>query len=119
MIRGTPSFMAFNVELRLGAIISYRSIARDPQQCGVYGFDDFYTAWMPRLGSSTPLPLGKALVLPLWIPAFMFGTILFLCQPLSQHRRRKRAKLGLCLDCGYDLRGSKEVCPECGVKFSS
>ena len=27
--------------------------------------------------------------------------------------RRKRKKLGLCLKCGYDLRGSKERCPEC------
>ena len=51
--------------------------------------------------------------IPLWIPTAIFGIYpAYLLTPL--HRRRKRKKLGLCLNCGYDLRGSKERCPECG-----
>ena len=38
---------------------------------------------------------------------------------LRTAKRRKRKKLGLCLKCGYDLRGSRERCPECGTEFGA
>jgi hypothetical protein len=33
--------------------------------------------------------------------------------------RLKRMKLGLCVICNYDLRGSTERCPECGTEFET
>ena len=57
-------------------------------------------------------------VIPLW-----FTSVAFLAYPAylrpPLHRRRKRKKLGLCLKCGYDLRASKDICPECGEEFGS
>ncbi len=54
------------------------------------------------------------LCLPLWLLMIAFAAypaIAFIRGPLRRHRRYKR---GLCVTCGYDLRGSSERCPECG-----
>lgn len=55
---------------------------------------------------------------PFSIPmAFFAMCFLYFFLSLHPMRRRKRKKLGLCMSCGYDLRGSKDVCPECGSEF--
>ncbi len=46
------------------------------------------------------------------------GTFAWLASPMFR-RRRERERIGLCIKCGYDLRGSKERCPECGTLFSN
>ncbi len=76
----------------------------------------FTTLWWP-LHNSRPW-MWWFLSVPFWIPTILFA---FLSSfPLRTfYRRRKRKKLGLCLKCGYDLRASKDRCPECGKEFGS
>ena len=47
--------------------------------------------------------------------AFFAICFLYFFLSLRPYRRRKRKQFGLCVKCGYDLRGSKERCPECGT----
>ncbi|MCH8880259.1 MAG: hypothetical protein IID34_10295 [Planctomycetes bacterium] len=56
------------------------------------------------------------LVAPYWLTIAACAVIFALSW---QRLRRKRKKLGLCLKCGYDLRASKDRCPECGEEFVS
>ena len=80
-----------------------------------FAFSGFNTSWRPDKNFGLP---GR-LSVPLWMPSIAFGLTLLACRPLHFHRRRKRKKLGLCLKCGYDLRASKDRCPECGEEFGS
>lgn len=57
-------------------------------------------------------------VFPLWVSTLLLtliGTVPMVRGPVRQHWRRLK---GLCLDCGYDLRGNRSGrCPECGNRF--
>jgi hypothetical protein len=50
---------------------------------------------------------------PSWFLAALF-TILPARWAWRRHRDRDRLRKGHCSNCGYDLRASKERCPECG-----
>ncbi len=82
----------------------------------VEGFRGFHTGWTPKI----PFYVERnyAVFIPIWFTTLIFGTMFWLCHPLQHRRFRKRKKLGLCIKCGYDLRGSKDRCPECGTAFS-
>jgi len=58
----------------------------------------------------------RAVVIPFWLPTVLS---LVLSIPVMVFARRSavrayRRRHGLCLGCGYDIRESKERCPECG-----
>jgi predicted RNA-binding Zn-ribbon protein involved in translation (DUF1610 family) len=58
----------------------------------------------------------RAVVIPFWVPTILS---LVLSIPALLFARRSAVKAyrkrhGLCLSCGYDIRESKEKCPECG-----
>ena len=59
----------------------------------------------------------KLLSFPHWVLALLFSIPSFL-GAVKALRRRKRKKLGLCVKCGYNLKGLTELrCPECGTQF--
>ncbi len=64
------------------------------------------------------LPIGiiwRGLLLDSGLYATIWLALLFAPRPLRRMIRRTR---GLCIKCGYDLRGtSKGVCPECGAEY--
>ncbi|HTW93685.1 MAG TPA: hypothetical protein VMD30_02755 [Tepidisphaeraceae bacterium] len=56
---------------------------------------------------------GWWLAIPYWLPVLLMSTepIWRMCRALS---RRRRIAQGRCANCGYDLRMSTDICPECG-----
>jgi uncharacterized paraquat-inducible protein A len=46
------------------------------------------------------------------------GAVVWTTWIIRKYRRElKRSREGLCMYCGYDLRQSKDRCPECGQKI--
>ena len=84
---------------------------------GWFFYSDGFNApfrWLPEVAGNRK---GHwCLLIPLWMPTLGFAVGLLALSPLRRRRRRKR---GLCAKCGYDLRGSKDRCPECGTQFGS
>lgn len=87
--------------------------AKDKLRFG-FGYRSFDTR---TTGIPQPLQVGTTVIVP-W--PFLF--LLFAILPtthlmfLLRHRRRVRRRMsGLCVHCGYDLRASKDRCPECGA----
>ena len=91
--------------------VKYELYPLDLKGAGAFGWNHggragqywFWLVYMPYW-----MPITAAAVLPAaWFVTYRFGT------------SRRRLKQGLCLHCGYDLRASKERCPECGTHISA
>jgi hypothetical protein len=56
------------------------------------------------------------LTLPHWFIAVVTGlpAVMYLRRAIRSRRRERRRQAGLCIVCGYDLRGTPDRCPECG-----
>ena len=116
VIGGEQMFVVQTLGVNRGCV-EYEHFAMPHSEIGpTLGFHSWFTGynlrWTPEWWRS---PRRLQIFLPLWIPAILFALVLYLTRPIYHHRRRKRKKLGLCLKCGYDLRASKDRCPECGA----
>lgn len=60
---------------------------------------------------------GRYLQLPFWSIA-LAASVLPAFSASRWIRRRRRTRSGRCLTCGYDLRASEGVCPECGTPIA-
>ena len=77
------------------------------------GFAYYAVPYLPGHGfiGEPPMPFIES-VMPLWSFVVIFG----LLPPLRYYfwLKRRRPTPGHCVKCGYDLRASKDRCPECG-----
>jgi len=59
----------------------------------------------------------RVLILPHWALLLLGAIPIGMLQWIDYLRRRgqRRARAGLCVRCGYDLRATPQCCPECGT----
>ena len=60
---------------------------------------------------------GFTLTVPCWLAVVLTGALPVMWYWRFRRKRaeRRRSVQGLCIACGYDLRATKDRCPECGT----
>ena len=85
----------------------------------MFGFSGQRTSWWPvvKFYNDPSWYLVWGLRGTFWLPTLLLALPLAIsASPWA--RRRRRAKQGLCIRCGYDLSGAEhEACPECGKEI--
>jgi hypothetical protein len=79
------------------------------------GFAAFIGEWPKFIPESNGAVMVSyvAVIVPYWSIVIVTGLVALLA--IWRHRRAKRREFhGSCLSCGYDLRFSRDRCPECG-----
>lgn len=85
--------------------------------CGFAFFRETQTVVDSLTGTHYGLSYCDNALVPHWVTITM-GLVLPLTYLRARHRQREERRRwvsGLCLTCGYDLRGTAERCPECGT----
>ena len=77
-------------------------MAPSPPQGRVFEFAGFEYRWHPQL-AQVRIPLAAPATIGL------IGAVYF------RRRARRERRPGVCHGCGYDLRATRERCPECGA----
>lgn len=77
--------------------------------------------WVSTIINYAGMPPGlryRVLRLPDWFLVAMTG-VMAIVWAIRRRRRRLYAQKGFCIQCGYDLRASKDRCPECGTPITT
>ncbi len=109
----------YSLQLKTGQI----TVARHDRLIGIsngltiHGYSGQPTRWWPAVRIYTNLPKFFFVYQgTFWLPTLLLALPLAI-SATPWARRRRRAKQGLCIRCGYDLSGSESgVCSECGAQ---
>ena len=73
-----------------------------------------FTIGITRLPAYRTNAVYSSVIMPFWL----LLTLAAFPTALLWQRDRRTVKPGCCLTCGYDLRASKKICPECGTPIA-
>ncbi len=73
----------------------------------------------PSVARAFHIPSWLVVLVGVLCVAGFVGMVVLIVKIDKRNLPHHRQRLGLCKQCGYDLRGSKERCPECGAAIDA